>query len=125
MEPYLRDNEIADIFARRWTVDCLRMQVLRQSSGEVIFEGAGAIRFSEEGNIEYVVYDTKNTVSVENLFGGMGVLSGEWLEADHFYRLKATDWRGRTSTAEWLDADTHSSADIPGAVVRGRIRELR
>jgi hypothetical protein len=125
MATYLRNTEVTDIFGRKWTIDCLRMQLLQQNSSEVVYDGAGAIRFGEDGRLEYVLYDTKSNVSPERFFTGIELQQGEWLQPEHFYRLRATDLHDRLWTAEWLDADPSSIWGVPGAVVRGRIRELR
>ncbi len=125
MANHLSDKEVRDIFEKRWTLDCPRMQLVQQDSEDVIFHGAGAIRFSEDGPLEFVLYDTTTEVPVERLFGGVTLAAGEWLSAENFYTLRATDFHERVWTAEWLDAGTTSRAGVAGAVVRGNVSELR
>lgn len=110
------------LLASRWTVDCLSMKLLRQGTDQVCYQGAGSIRQTADGQLEYVIYD-QNTTQAFN-FPGAGLLPGDYLGPDQFYRLIAISVDGNSWNAEWLDAGTDSFSGVPGVVVKGNIREL-
>lgn len=118
----LNDTELASVLAHHWAIDCLRMTLRQQGTNALKYSGPGSVRHGSEGTLEYVLYDT--TAATPDFMSAGGRV-GEWLRPEDFFVLSATDQWGREWTAEWVSADTSSTADEPGAVVYGVIRELR
>lgn len=121
MSSPLNDNELQAILAHHWAIDCLRMTLHQQGTNDLKYSGPGSVRHGSEGRLEYVLYDTTTGAPEVISFGGQ---SGEWLQPGDFYVLTATDQQGREWKAEWISADTSTTAGEPGAVVYGSIREL-
>src|SRR5436189_5111882 len=99
------------------------MDLAQQGDGPLRYTGAGSIRYDSTGNLEYVLYDTTAVIPLETLLFGGGS-SGEFLRAEDFVVLTATDLSGDEWVARWVEANTYSTASFPGAVVRGKITEL-
>ena len=93
------------------------MSLRRQSGGPERYSGGGSIRQTSHGGIEFVLYDTKAEVSLQEIIP-QGE-SGEWLTSADFWKLSATDVYGHVWQAEWADAGTSITAGEPGAIVRG------
>ena len=117
----LSDAELASVLAHHWAIDCLGMTLRQQGTDALKYSGPGSVRHGSEGTLEYVLYDTTAAAPDLISFGGQ---AGEWLRPEDFFVLSATDQWGREWTAEWVSADTRTTAGEPGAVVYGGIREV-
>jgi hypothetical protein len=117
--PLIDQAALVAIRQNRWLLDCIRMTLRRQSGGEDRYVGGGSIRQTSQGELEFVLYDTKSETSFEEVSQQGGV--GEWLTAADFWTLTATDIYGYEWKAEWVDASPSTTYAQPGAIVRGSL----
>src|SRR5437899_1690448 len=63
--PLIDQDALLAIRQNHWVLDCIRMSLRRQSGGEERYVGGGAIRQTLNGQLEFVLYDTKAEVSLQ------------------------------------------------------------
>lgn len=121
----LQKAEIEELQNGIWQLDCPNMVLRKNATNDIdVYEGSGYIRRTSEGDLLLKLY-SKREVDVARLFRSNGLKSGQLIPDDEYYELSATDIKGRIWEAKYILPDIGGCAGQEGAVVSGRLQELK
>jgi hypothetical protein len=117
----LTHDELLDLRTGRLEVDALHMKLRHRGTDAVAYEGPGQIRLTQDGTLEYVLFDS----GAGDGFGWDSLpVPGSWVASDSLLDLSVQDWRGRNWSAQRTRPDTSHVDGKPGVVCRGELREI-
>jgi hypothetical protein len=117
----LNQNEVNEVIENRYHIDAMEMILVRRGNPDDFFRGAGYVRQTPEGNIEYTIYDQTRVPEIgQYLSSGLGVV----IPDEQFYDLEIRDWKGRTWRGEQTLPATSGIGEEKGVVCRGSLDEI-
>jgi hypothetical protein len=117
----LDQNEVGKIIENRYLLDAIDMTLTRRANPKDSFRGAGFVRQTPEGNIEYTIYDQMRTSDFPEHISA----PREIIPEAEFYDLDIRDGQGRTWRAKQTLPSTHGVLSKKGVVCRGELFEIQ
>jgi hypothetical protein len=116
----LDQNEVKEVIENRYFLDVIEMTLIRRSDPDDAFRGAGFVRQTSEGKIEYTIYDQVRTFDFPK---HLSLPIGAVIPEEQFYDLEMRDWKGRT----WRGKQTlpHTKFGGKGVVCGGELFEIQ
>src|SRR4051812_45771650 len=87
-------SEINKLKGSNLTLDCPQMRLVTPAN-EVVYSGAGNIRQTGDGQIEFTLYDSQRSAGLDEI-KRLTTDVGDFISADEFMSLIAVDLEGRT-----------------------------
>ena len=118
-------DDIDELNNGQWKIDCVRITVTQNlASRPRVFSGPGHLQQGSNGVIQYKIFDIVNSAHCLSLEQDRGLVPGQFVDADRYFRLEAVDGYDRC----WCCDRTLPTIDELGAhshyVIKGTAEEL-
>jgi len=116
------EEEIAKLRTSSWEIDCPKM-VLRKNDSTVedIYQGAGYIKYTTEGELLFKLYTDRRIDPKQYLSVMEGRNAGKLIPITEHYTLTATDTTNRTWKADYILPDHIGGQNQEGHIVHGKL----
>jgi hypothetical protein len=117
----LNQNEVNEVIENRYHIDAMEMTLVRRGNPDDIFRGAGYVRQTPEGNIEYTIYDLSRVTEFGQYLSSP---LGATIPNEQYYDLEIRDCKGRSWRGERTLPSTSGVGGEKGAVCQGNLYEI-
>jgi hypothetical protein len=113
------ESEIADLRSGKFFLDAAEITLTGRSNGDHFYRGPGFIRQTEDGELEYRLYDSRRETTFPLRWQAGGVIPDR-----DFYDLKLIDYSGRSWEASRTLVNTSGTIGNNACVCKGKVFEI-